>query len=55
MKQIEDMEQKNIILYMDKIIYPDTVKPIIDRLNMYKPKNCDMKFIAITPQNSPGF
>ena len=52
MEEIASMEQSNIVLYLDKIIYPDTVQPIIARLNMYKPKNCDMKFIAITPQDS---
>ena len=55
MEKIEAMEQSNIVLYLDKIVYPDTVKPIIERLKMQTPQNCEMKFVAITPLDSEGF
>ena len=32
MKRISESKHKNIVLFLDKIIYPDTLEPILKRL-----------------------
>ena len=44
-----------MILFLDKIIYPDTYKDIIERITKNKPKYFNLKFIAFVPENTTEF
>jgi len=49
MLEISNSSDDEIILYLDKIVYPDSLEPILEKLNMAKPKNCELKFVAFVP------
>ena len=55
MKSFEEDKSKNIILFLDKILYPDTYEDIIKVVKENKPKYFNLKFIAFVPQNTKEF
>ncbi len=49
MTALAETKQNHIILFLDKIIYPDTIDKILGQMMEIKPLNVDLKFVAVLP------
>ena len=50
LNKFKEAKEKNIVLYLDKIVYPDTYEDIIKKVLSSKPENCNIKFVAFVPE-----
>jgi hypothetical protein len=49
MQFLGTVQQENLIFFLDKIIYPNTLDEIMKMLKKFCPKNINLKFSAVLP------
>jgi len=49
MSVISNARFQHNILYLDKIVAPSDLSNIQDKVMKLKPKNCEVKFVALIP------
>ena len=50
MKKLKMIKEPNIIFFLDKIIYPETIDEIIFKIKQFNNNDVNLKFVAILPE-----
>ncbi len=55
MEKLSNTTENNIVLFLDKIIYPDTLEPLMKKLRKVTPENIRIIYTAVLPKGTTTF